>query len=266
MDNNLSRVRDKILKNELVIGSHVATSDPVASEVICAAGFDFVWVDGEHGALDKKDINLHIMAIRGQGVAPFVRVPWNDPVLVKPILDMGPAGIVFPFVKTAEEARMAVASCKYPPEGIRGFAPVRAINYGTMDGNEYLEMSKREPWVIVQIEHIDAVNNVEEIIAVEGIDTIVVGANDLSGSLGLLTQVRHPKVMELCDRVANVCRKANFPFGTSLLWTEENVRDWINRGVAWIGVDNDISYLISGAKKTYNSTKDLYEELGGSSK
>ena len=106
----------------------------------------------------------------------------------------------------------------------------------------------------------------EEIIAVEGVDTIVVGANDLSGSLGLLTQVRHPKVMELCDRVANICRKANFPFGVSLLWTEENVRDWINRGVAWIGVDNDISYLISGAKKTYNLTKGLYEELGGNSK
>jgi 2-dehydro-3-deoxyglucarate aldolase/4-hydroxy-2-oxoheptanedioate aldolase len=262
MDNNLSRVKDKILKKELVIGTHIATSDPVASEIVCTAGFDFVWIDGEHGAMDRKDINLHIMAVRGQGVAPFVRVPWNDPVLVKPILDMGPAGMVFPFVKTAEEARLAVASCKYPPKGIRGFAPIRANNYGSMEGDEYLEMSKTEPWVIVQIEHVEAVNNLEEIIAVEGIDTILVGANDLSGSIGLLSQIRHPRVMELCDRAADICREANFPFGVSLLWTEENVRDWIKRGIAWIGVDNDISYLVSGAKATYNLTKRLSGELG----
>ena len=261
MDNNLSRVKDKILKEDLVIGTHIATSDPVASEIVCTAGFDFVWIDGEHGAMDRKDINLHIMAVRGQGVAPFVRVPWNDPVLVKPILDMGTAGIVFPFVKTAEEAQLAVASCKYPPKGIRGFAPIRANNYGTMDGDEYLEMSKTEPWVIVQIEHIDALDNLEEIIAVEGVDTVLVGANDLSGSIGLLSQIRHPRVMALCDRAADICREARFPFGVSLLWSEENVRDWIKRGVAWIGVDNDISYLVSGAKTAYNLTKGLAEEL-----
>ncbi len=261
MDNNLSRVKDKILKKELVIGTHIATSDPVASEIVCTAGFDFVWIDGEHGAMDRKDINLHIMAVRGQGVAPFVRVPWNDPVLVKPILDMGPAGMVFPFVKTAEEARLAVASCKYPPKGIRGFAPIRANNYGTMDGDEYLEMSKTEPWVIVQIEHVEAVNNLKEIMAVEDVDTILIGANDLSGSIGLLSQIRHPRVMELCDRAADICKEANFPFGVSLLWSEENVRDWIKRGIAWIGVDNDISYLVSGAKAAYNMTKRLSGEL-----
>ncbi len=261
MDSNLSRVRDKVLRKELVIGTHVATSDPVVSEILCTAGFDFVWIDAEHGAMDRKDINLHVMAIRGRGVAPFVRVPWNDPVLVKPILDMGPAGVVFPFIKTAEEARLAVASCRYPPEGIRGFAPIRANSYGAMDGDEYLEMSKTEPWIIVQIEHIDAVKNLDEIIAVEGIDTVVIGANDLSGSVGLLAQIRHPKVMELCDKAAEICRKADFLFGASVLWSEENVRDWINRGVAWIGVDNDISYLGNGAKTAYNLTKGLAERL-----
>ncbi len=261
MDSNLSRVRDKVLRKELVIGTHVATSDPVVSEILCTAGFDFVWIDAEHGAMDRKDINLHVMAIRGQGVAPFVRVPWNDPVLVKPILDMGPAGVVFPFIKTAEEARLAVASCRYPPEGIRGFAPIRACSYGAMDGDEYLEMSKTEPWIIVQIEHIDAVKNLDEIIAVEGIDTVVIGANDLSGSVGLLAQIRHPKVMGLCDKAAEICRKADFLFGASVLWSEENVRDWINRGVAWIGVDNDISYLGNGAKTAYNLTKGLAERL-----
>ena len=261
MDNHLVRIREKITRKELVIGTHIATSDPVASEIVCTAGFDFVWIDGEHGAIDRKDINLHIMAIRGQGVAPFVRVPWNDPVLVKPILDMGPAAVVFPFIKTAEEARLAVASCRYPPAGIRGFAPVRAINYGAMEGGEYLERAKREPWVIIQIEHIDAVGNLEEILAVEGIDTVVIGSSDLSGSMGLLTQLRHPDVIEVCDRIAAACRAVDIPFGVSLLWSEENVRDWIKRGVAWIGVDNDVSYLSSGAKSAYEATRRVAAEL-----
>jgi len=261
MDNHLARITEKITKKELVIGTHIATTDPVVSEIVCTAGFDFVWIDGEHGAMDRKDINLHIMAIRGQGVAPFVRVPWNDPVLVKPILDMGPAAVVFPFIKTAGEARLAVASCRYPPVGIRGFAPVRAINYGAMDGAEYLARAAREPWVIIQIEHIDAVSNLEEILAVEGIDTVVIGSSDLSGSMGLLAQLRHPDVIDVCDRIASACRAADIPFGVSLLWSEENVRDWIKRGVAWIGVDNDVRYLSSGAKTAYEATLRLSAEL-----
>jgi 2-dehydro-3-deoxyglucarate aldolase/4-hydroxy-2-oxoheptanedioate aldolase len=263
MDSYLSRVKEKMSRKELVIGSHVATSDAVVSEIISAAGYDFLWIDWEHGALDRKDVNLHIMAVRSQGVAPFVRVPWNDPALVKPILDMGPAAVVFPFVKTAEEARRAVASCKYPPKGIRGFAPVRAIGYGTTDTDAYLEMAASEPWVIIQIEHVDALPHVEEIISVPGVDTIVIGANDLSGSMGLLTQVRHPKVMDACDKVAEICNRAHFPFGTSLLFSEENVRDWIKRGVSWIGVDNDVSYLIKGARATFEATKILADEFRG---
>lgn len=262
MDSNLSRIKDKVLRGELVIGSHVAMADPVTSEIISAAGFDFVWIDWEHGALDRKDVNLHIMAARGQGATPFVRVPWNDPVLVKPILDMGPAAIVFPFVKTASEAEQAVAACRYPLTGVRGFAPIRAIGYGTMAIRDYLDRAKTEPWVIVQIEHIDAVEHVEEIIAVQGVDTIVIGAADLSGSMGLLSEVRHPRVMEVLDRIADICNGAGFPFGASLLWSEDNVRDWIRRGVSWIGVDNDISYLINGARGAYEATRNLAATLG----
>lgn len=130
-----------------------------------------------------------------------------------------------------------------------------------MDGGEYLERAKREPWVIIQIEHIDAVANLEDILAVEGIDTVVIGSSDLSGSMGLLTQLRHPDVIEVCDQIAATCRKADIPFGVSLLWSEENVRDWIKRGVAWIGVDNDVRYLSSGARTAYEATRRLLAEL-----
>ena len=183
---NLFKIKEKISSKVVPIGTHVKIGDPIVTDILCNCGFDIIWIDSEHAPIDKRDISLQILTVRGAGVAPFVRVPWNDPVLVKPILEMGPAGIVFPFIRTSEEAKLAVASCKYPPVGIRGFGPIKANNYSTMDNGQYLEMSKKEPWVILQIEHIDGVDNLKEIIKVEGVDSVVVGPYDLSGSIGLL--------------------------------------------------------------------------------
>lgn len=170
---------------------------------------------------------------------------------------MGPAAIVFPFIRTIEEAKRAVSSCKYPPAGIRGYGPLKADNYSTMNNNEYFEMSRKEPWIILQIEHIDGVNNLSEMIKIEGLDSIVVGTNDLSGSIGLLGQTRHPEVMRLLDRIAEICIGAGFLFGASIGWHDENVKDWINRSVNWICVDSDISYLINGGRNTYNKIKEM---------
>ncbi|MCL5070537.1 MAG: aldolase/citrate lyase family protein [Actinobacteria bacterium] len=127
MNNNLNRLREKFSKNELVIGTIVSTNCPTNSEILCRCGYDFIWIDGEHGAMDNVDIDLHIMAVSGSGCAPIVRVRWNDPVIVKPILDMGPAGIIFPWIRKAQDAELAVSSCKYPPKGIRGYGPEELI-------------------------------------------------------------------------------------------------------------------------------------------
>ena len=154
-----------------------------------------------------------------------------------------------------------MASCKYPPLGIRGFGPLKANNYSAMDSEQYLEMSKKEPWVILQIEHIDGVDNLKEIIKVEGVDSVVVGPNDLSGSLGLLGQTRHPEVLKQLDRIADTCNEAGFPFGASIGWNEEDVSDWIRRGVSWISVGGDVSYLVSGGKNTLEKTKNLIEKF-----
>ena len=260
MNSNLFKVKEKISNGEMVIGTSVSLADPVISEVLCSCGFDFIWIEGEHGSASKKDINLHIMAVRGAGVAPFVRIPWNDPVLAKPILDMGPAGIIFPFIKTIEEAKLAVSSCKYPPKGIRGFGPIRANNFSSMDNDKYLELSKTEPWVVIQVEHIDAVNNLKEILKVEGVDSILIGPNDLSGSIGLLGQTRHPEVLKHLDTIANECNQANIPFGTSTGFTPENISDWKNRGISWIALDDDFTYLIDGGKSCYKNALDLFKK------
>ena len=261
MANNLIKIKEKISKGELVIGTSISLADPIVSEILCGCGFDFIWIEGEHSALDRRDIDLHIMAVSKSGIAPFVRVAWNDPVIAKPVLDMGPAAIIFPFVKTVEEAKLAVSSCKYPPVGIRGFGPIRANAYSMMDNDEYLKLSENEPWVIIHIEHVDAVNNLDKILKVEGIDSILIGPNDLSGSIGLLGQTRHPEVIKLLDRIASKCNEAKIPFGPSIGFNEKNITDWINRGVSWIALDDDITYLVSGGLNCYKNALELFKKI-----
>lgn len=261
MANNLLKVKEKISRGELVIGTVISLSDPIVSEILCRCGFDFIWIDGEHSAMDNGDINLHIMAVGRSGIAPFVRIAWNDPVIAKPILDMGPAAIIFPYIRTAEEAELAVKSCKYPPRGIRGFGPNRANDYSLMDNEEYLSLSEKEPWIIIQIEHIDAVNNLEKILKVEGIDSILVGPNDLSGSIGQLGKTRHPEVLKLLDRIAVECNKAKVPFGAGIGFNEDNFSDWIRRGASWLGINNDSSYLVSGGTNCYKNAKELFKKI-----
>jgi 2-dehydro-3-deoxyglucarate aldolase/4-hydroxy-2-oxoheptanedioate aldolase len=263
-NSNLGRIKDKIARCEPVVGTIVQSSDPLVSEIMSICGFDFVWVDSEHGPIDKKDIDLHVMAIRGQGIAPFVRIPWNDPVLAKPVLEMGTAGIIVPFIKTAEDARLAVQSCRYPPIGTRGFGPRRAHMYSQTSIDQYLEMSETEPWVILLIEHVDGVNNLEEIVQVPGVDCILVGHDDLSASIGLLGKPKHPEVVKLLDRIAEVCRDGRIPFGGGGDHADtEWISAWIRRGASLVNVDSDVSNLIARGKKAYEATMKLFRESRG---
>lgn len=255
-ENELLDFKKKISEKKLLIGTLVTSADPIITEILCNCGFDFIWIEGEHTSLDKRAIDLHIMASRAGGVSAFVRIPWVDPVLAKPILEMGPDAIIFPFTKTVEDARLAVKSCKYPPAGIRGFGPKRANNFSFMENNKYFELSKNYPMVILQIEHIDAVNNLHDILKVEGIDSIVVGPNDLSASIGLIGQTNHPDVLKLLDKIAYECNEANISFGASIGFNEENISRWLKRGTSWLAVDGDIDFLVKGGKKCY---QDIFE-------
>jgi len=259
---NLDRVKEKVRKGKVSIGTHIKIGNPVVTDILCNCGFDIMWIDGEHGPMDRKDINQQIIIIRGAGIAPFVRIPWNDAVLVKPVLEMGPAGIIFPFIRSAEEAKRAVEACKYPPKGIRGFGPLKANNYGKMNYREYLELAEREPWVILQIEHFKGIKELKKIIKVEGVDSVVIGPYDLSGSVGSLCDTRHPDVLRLMDEFASTCREMGFPFGASIGFNIQNVTDWVERGVNWICVDTDVSYLLSGGIKTLNNTLEIINKLG----
>jgi 2-keto-3-deoxy-L-rhamnonate aldolase RhmA len=250
----LHRARD----NQLVIGAHVFFANFEIAEAFGFMGYDFVWIDGEHSAFDKEKTLMNIIAANSGGTASFVRVPWNDPVLIKPILEMGPDGIIIPMIASAEEARRAVAACMYPPEGMRGFGPRRANRYGTVDNDTYLSNVNQSFLRIMQIEHYKAVESLEEIMDVPGVDVIMVGPNDLSGSLGLLGQTRHPEVMKWFDKLAAKCIKANMPFGTSLGASDtESIKDWVDRGVSLIGCADDLGFVTSGGQEILAMVKGL---------
>lgn len=256
-------LREKLKRGELIVGGHTFFTDPAITEALGCQGFDFIWIDGEHSAFDKEKLLQHIIAANSAGTASVVRVAWNDPVLVKPILEMGPDAILFPMVCSAEEARRAVSGCMYPPAGVRGFGPRRANRYGAMDNQTYLRQAPDSFLRIVQIEHVEAVKNLEEILMVEGIDLPLIGPNDLSASIGHLGDTRHPDVIKLYEEAIAVCRRLCKPFGVSLgAGDKESIRYFIEQGVSFIGCGDDISYLCMGSEATLRYVEECRKKEG----
>ena len=175
----------------------------------------------------------------------------NDPAFIKPVLEMGPDGVISPMVCTREEAQRFADACLYPPKGARGFGPRRANRYGAIPSGSYLENASKSFLRIAQIEHVKAVENLEEIFQVDGIDAYVVGPNDLSGSIGRLGDTQHPEVVALFDEIAQKCKAAGKIFGTSIGPNDRQyIRDWIARGIHFISCGDDISFIANGTRDT----------------
>ena len=238
---------NKIRNFELIRGTHIFAGSPPLTESMAQAGFDALWIDQEHTHITNDVLMQNLIAAKAGGTPAVVRIPWNDPVLAKPVLDMGVDGIIFPYVRTAEEARIAVASCEYPPKGIRGFGPFRALDYGKGDAPEYIRDISRRTARLIQIEHIDAVNNLREIAKVEGIDGFIVGMNDLSASLGYLGDTQNPHMLPIYDRIGEILTEVRIPFGVSSASDEGILRRWRERGATIIFAGHDIEYVTNGA-------------------
>ncbi len=245
------RLRERFRRHEPVFGAHVFLGDPQITEAFGLHGYEFVWIDGEHSPFGNAAILAHVQAAAAGGTASLVRVPWNDPVLVKPVLEMGPDGVILPLVASGDEARRAVAACRYPPAGVRGFGPRRAIRYGAEDLGEYFESVDRSFLVIVQIEHVRAVERLEEIVAVPGVDLAVVGPNDLAASAGCLGRTKCPEMSRLYDRIAEGCARAGAPFGVSIGAGDfESMTEWVGRGAVFIGCGDDVAFISAGSRAT----------------
>lgn len=248
-----NRLRQQLESGSVVLSTVITLDSPSVAEIFAGAGFDCLWVDAEHSALSLGDTLSLLQAMNGTGASSIVRVAWNDPVLIKRVLDLGPDGIMVPLVTTKEEAHQAVRACRYPPDGIRGAGVGRAQKYG-LELSEYLATANDEIVVVVQIEHIDAVRNVESILSVPGIGMLFVGPLDLSGSMGLLGQVGHPEVQKAISQVLSACQSAGMPVGI-YSGSAEAAREHAARGFQFVALGIDVVFLANAAKQTVEAAR-----------
>lgn len=245
--------RKRLIDRETLIGTMVTLPSPAVAEILADVGFDWFFVDGEHSPLDAAEI-LGILRAVGHRVPCVVRIPSLDEGWIKRVLDLGAHGIIVPQVNTAEQAADVVRFARYSPAGGRGVGLGRAHGYG-MRFAEYIESANDDVAVIVQAEHATAVENIEQIVKVPGIDAIQLGPYDLSASLGKMGQVTDPVVTTAIDRVVAACdavgmARGNFGVDAAI------IRDYIQQGFTLITVGVDTLLLGSAAKKTLAEVKE----------
>ena len=262
--NNVQLFRERMRQRRASIGTSITFSDPAVSELMAEAGYDFTWIDGEHAPLDLATVSGHIAALRGTDTAPFVRVPWNDPNVIKPYLDLAPAGIIVPMVNSAQECRRAVAACKYPPEGVRGYGPRRAQRYGRISMDEYLRDANSQILVLIQIEHVDAVAHLDEIIAVPGLDGVCVGPNDLSGSMGKLGQTEDAEVLRAIDTVVDAVRQTDLYLGVATGYDPNTLPRWLEKGFQWITLNGDWPSMFLHSRMVVDAVRALEDKAPSS--
>jgi 2-dehydro-3-deoxyglucarate aldolase/4-hydroxy-2-oxoheptanedioate aldolase len=189
-------VKHKLKAGRKTIGGFLQMLSPVSAEIMSRAGFDWLIVDLEHAPGDFANLQAQLQAMSGSGVVPFARAPWNDMVAIKRILDTGVMGVLIPYVNTREEAEAAVAACKYPPQGVRGVAgSTRAAGY-TRDMRSYLGAANDEIVVMIAVETMEAVENLDEILQVDGLDGIFIGPVDLASNMGHMGDPSQPEVQQ----------------------------------------------------------------------
>jgi len=250
---------DKMRAGQVCLGTIITFNDPAVTEALCLA-FDFVWIDTEHNPFTLETLLAHLLAAKGTDTTPIVRVPWNDPVLIKQVLDTGAPGVVVPFVRSAEEARRAVAACRYPPDGIRGYGPRRPSNYGRERGPAFMQAANDSVIVVCQIEHIDAVNDIDHILAVPGLTAITTGSNDLAASMGHAGEPNHPDIIRALEMVLAKARQAGIFAGVSVGHQPDMLVEWVKRGAQWLAMGADYGLLTHMADTT---ARQVREQIAG---
>lgn len=250
------RFLQKLDGGETAFGTVISSLDPAVTELL-AEDLDFVWIDMEHSPQTMVTLQGHLMAAKGTGATTLVRVPWNDAIPIKQALDCGAAGVIVPMVRTADEARLAVTACLYPPEGIRGFGPRRPSHYGRLSGPSFCRQANEQIVCILQIEHIDAVNNFDSILETPGITAVVIGPNDLAGSMNLMGDTGNPAVQQAIETVIEKGNRAGVPVGIGAGPQAEAAREWIGKGMRWVAVGSDTSLLLGALRGVLESLRPL---------
>jgi 2-keto-3-deoxy-L-rhamnonate aldolase RhmA len=257
-----NKLKEKLQRNQAVIGTFVGIGHPDVSEWLSRQGFDFLLLDAEHGPLGLETLQRMMQSMNGSGCFPIVRPQWNDAVVIKRVLDIGAWGVLVPWVNSRQEAEMAVKACKYPPLGIRGYGPRRAL----MLDPDYYATANQEMLVAVQIETDQAIKNLDEILSVPGVDACYIGPYDLSSNMGLgiPPQWDEPHYLAAIDKTLKAAQKHHLPAG--FFATRENIEWVVKKGFKFNTVGDADAFLVRGAQEALGIAKNAMQQARGRGK
>lgn len=255
MDMPKNTFKQALRDGRIVYGTWLMSGAPSTAEALGCAGFDFLVVDMEHVPVDTPEMIEILRTLAGTPAQAVVRLPWNDMVMVKRALDGGAQNVMMPFVQNADEATRAVASTRYPPEGIRGVAAMhRASRYATVPN--YLKGAGDEISVTVQIETLSALEQLPQIAAVPGVDSIFIGPGDLSASMGFLGDIGRVEVQDKLRHAAQLCKQLGKPCGI-VGPNPEMVGKFLEYGYTWVAVASDMGLMVGRAQEWLGKLKGL---------
>ena len=245
MDNTRNAFKHAIAAGQLQIGLWCSLCSNIAADIVSDSGFDWLLLDTEHSPNEIPDLLAQLQAVRGGTATPIVRPAWNDAVLIKRVLDIGAQSVLLPYVQNPEEAKRAVAAVRYPPAGIRGVAAAsRASRYGRVAG--YLKNADAEICTLVQVETRTALDQLEAIARVDGVDGVFIGPSDLSASFGHVGNPQHPEMQKALEDAVTRLKAIGKPAGI-LTGNEDEARRYIGWGYTFVAVGADVGLLARGA-------------------
>jgi len=252
-------LKEKLNTKSLTIGSWITIGHPSVAEILASAGFEWLVIDMEHTSIDYYQTHILISVIQGLGLQALVRVGENSELIIKRALDMGADGIIVPMVTNEKDATKAVSACRYSPEGVRGVGLFRAQKYG-IGFEEYKEHKLKDIVVIAQIEHINALKNIEAIGSVDGIDGLIIGPYDLSSSMGYPGEYDRDDVQNVISEVQKKSRDIGISFGFHVIESDpEQILKKINQGCNFLAYSIDFFFLGDTAR---NGLKIIRRSIG----
>ena len=253
-------LKEKIKTGKKTIGMHVSLSDPISAKIVGNAGFDFIWVDLEHSPVGFTTLLNHITAIKAGGTDVIVRVPQDDLTYTKKVLEMGVDGIIFPMIRSAKQANEVISWTLYPPEGTRGFGPMGAVDYGNKTTADYIVENKRDLCRFIQIEHKDAVDDLDDIIKNPYIDGYIFGPCDLSGSYGIPGQVFSDKITGVIKDTVRKLHNADKYVGLSTFDIEPDIlKFWHDLGIDMLSAGSDYDFIRRVANFNLKNLTDIFK-------
>ena len=241
-----NRVKKAMKAGQTVIGCQVAeVRSPNICQMYATAGFDFIFVDMEHGGFGMETVCDFITASKGAGIVPVIRIPALEEYFIGRLLDSGACGLIVPHVQTADDVKKVIRYAKYHPVGDRGLAPFRAhTDYAHVDVPEFMRQANENNMIVIMVEDKQAVENIDELISIDGVDVVFIGTTDLSQSLDIPGQVRHPEVLKRIDRVVAACRKKKIAVGMPV-----SDPAWCQPGIQFLFAASDIGLIVNGGTK-----------------